>query len=39
MLHVKFQDHRTSGSGEKDFEGVSMDARGDQYWSCDKDHL
>ena len=21
MLHVKFQDHRTSGSGEEDFRG------------------
>ena len=22
MLHVKFQDHRTSGSGEEDFERI-----------------
>ena len=23
MLHAKFQDHRTSGSGEEDFEGFN----------------
>ena len=39
MLYAKFKDHRTSGSGEKDFKGVSMYAHGDQYWSCNLDHL
>ena len=23
MLHAKFQDHRTSGSGEEDFKGFN----------------
>ena len=33
MLHAKFQDHRTSGSGEEDFKGFY------HIWSCDLDNL
>ena len=28
MLHAKFQDHRTCGSGEDDFKGFTT------YWQC-----
>ena len=28
MLHAKFQDHRTSGSGEEDFKGVTIYGHG-----------
>ena len=40
MLHAKFQDHRTSGSGEEDFfKGFyHIWARGPS-WSCDLNHL
>ena len=34
MLHAKFQDHRTSGSGEEDFYYIWW-----LSWSCDLDHL
>ena len=36
MLHAKFQDHRSSGSGEEEFERFSpyMGAA-----ACDLDHL
>ena len=40
ILHAKFQDHRTSGSGE-DFSRflpyIGMAAK--ISWSCDPDHL
>ena len=36
MLHAKFQDHRTSGSGEKDFYYIWAWW---PSWSCDLDHL
>ena len=39
MLHVKFQDHRTSGSGEEIFEGFFQIWAGRPFWSCDLDHL
>ena len=40
MLHAKFQDHRTSGSGEEDvlkffFHILALQPS----WSCDLDHL
>ena len=28
MLHVKFQDHRTTGSGEADFKDFTIHGRG-----------
>ena len=28
MLHAKFQDHRTSGSGEEDLKGLIINGRG-----------
>ena len=38
MLHAKFQDHRTSGSGE-DFKGFYHIWEWQPSWSCDLDHL
>ena len=38
MTHAKFQDHRTSGSGD-DFEGVYHIWALRPSWSCDLDHL
>ena len=40
MLHARFQDHRTSGSGEEDFQSFFF--RIWAWWpfcSCDLDHL
>ena len=39
MLHAKFQDHRTSGSGEEDFYGFYHIRAWRPSWSCDLDHL
>ena len=39
MLHAKFRDHMTSGSGEEDFEGVFHIWALRPSWSCDLDHL
>ena len=39
MLHAKFQDHRTPGSGEEDFLGVYHIWTWRPSWSCDLDHL
>ena len=39
MLHDKFQDHRTSGSEEDDFEGFHHIWTWRLSWSCDLDHL
>ena len=39
MLHTKFQDHRTSGSGEEDFLGFYHICAWRPSWSCDLDHL
>ena len=39
MLHAKFQDHRTSGSGEEDFKGFSHVWAWWPSWSWDLDHL
>ena len=36
MLHAMFQDHRTSGSGEEDFQRIF---KWWPSWSCDLDHL
>ena len=38
MLNAKFQDHRTSGSGEEDFLRF-LPYMGMAAWSCDLDHL
>ena len=38
MLRAKFQDHRTSGSGEEIFKGF-YHIRAWPSWSCDLDHL
>ena len=38
MLHAKFQDHRTSGSGEEDFKRF-LPYMAWPSWSCDLDHL
>ena len=38
MLHAKFQDHRTSGSGEEDFKGFTIYGPGG-HLVCDLDHL
>ena len=38
MLHAKFQDHRTSGSGE-DFLGFYHIWVWRTSWSCDLDHF
>ena len=39
MLHAKFQDHRTSGSGEDDFKGFYHTCIWAWWpsWSCDQD--
>ena len=40
MLHAKFQDHRTSGSGEEDFlRFLPYILEWRPSWSCDRDHL
>ena len=39
MLHAKFQDHRTYGSGEEDFKGFYHIWAWRPSWSCDLDHL
>ena len=39
MLHAKFQDHRTSGSGEEYFKGFYHILALRPTWSCDLDHL
>ena len=40
MLHAKFQDHRTSGSGEEGFFLRFLPYMGmTVFWSCDLDHL
>ena len=39
MLHAKFQDHRTAGSGEEDFKGFYHIWAWWPSWSCDLDHL
>ena len=39
MLHAKFQDHRSSGSGEEDFKGFYHIWAWRPSWSCDLDHL
>ena len=40
MLHAKFQDHRTSGSGEEVFFKVFYHIRAwRRCWLCDLDHL
>ena len=38
MLHAKFQDHRTSCSGEEDFYGFYHIWAWQPSWSCDLDH-
>ena len=39
MLHAKFQDHRTSGSGEEDFLRFLPYMGIRASWSCDLDLL
>ena len=39
MIHAKFQDHRTSGSGEEYFKGVYHIWAWRSSWSYDLDHL
>ena len=39
MLHAKFQDHRTSGSGEEDFKGGYHIWAWRLPWSYDLYHL
>ena len=39
MLHAKFQDNRTSGSGEEIFKGFYHIWAWQPSWSCDLDHL
>ena len=39
MLHAKFQDHRTSGSGEEYFESFLPYMGMQPSWSCDLYHL
>ena len=39
MLHAKFQDHKTSGSGEEDFNGFSHIWAWRPSWSFDLNHL
>ena len=39
MLHAKFQDHRTSGSGEEDLLRFLPYLVWGPSWSCDLDHL
>ena len=38
MLHAKFQDHMSSGSGE-DFKGYDHIWTWRPFWSCDLNHL
>ena len=37
MLHAKFQDHMSSGSGE-DFKGYDHIWTWQPFWSCDLNH-
>ena len=39
MIHAKFQDNRTSGSGEDDFKGFYHIWAWRPSLSCDLDHL
>ena len=39
MLHAKFQDHRSSGSGEDNFKGCYHIWAWQTSWLCDLDHL
>ena len=39
MLHAKFKDHRTSGSGEEDFLRFLPYMGLAASWSCDLNHL
>ena len=39
MLHAKFQDHRTSGSGEDFLRFLPYMGIWRPSWSCDLDHL
>ena len=39
MLHAKFKDHRTFGSGEEDFKGFYHIWAWRPSWSCDLYHL
>ena len=39
MIHAKFKDQRTSGSGEEDFKGLYHIWAWRPSWSCDLDHL
>ena len=39
MLHAKFQDHRTTGSGEENFKGFYNIWTWRPFWSCDMVHL
>ena len=39
MLHTKFQDHRTSGSGEDVLRFLPFMGMVATSWSCDLDHL
>ena len=39
MLHAKFQDHRTSGSGEDELLRFLPYIAWRPFWSCDLDHL
>ena len=39
MIHAKFQDNRTSGSGKDDFKGLYPIWAWRPSWSCDLDHL
>ena len=39
MLHAKFQDHRTSGSGEGDFQKFLPIWAWRPSWSCDLYYL
>ena len=39
MLHAKFQDHRTSGSGEEDFKSFYHIWAWRPSWSCDLNYI
>ena len=39
MLHTMFQDHRSIGSGEKDFYGFYHIWAWRPSWSCDQDRF
>ena len=39
MLHAKFKDYRTSGSGEEDFQMFYHKWAWRPSWSCDLNHL